>query len=340
MSMQFTKATKKQAKLRLALESPAGFGKTYTALAVATALVEGTGKRIALLDTEGVIGGEDGGGAADKYAHLFDFDSIAIGPPFHPARLIEAIEAAVANDYGVFVGDSFSHFWQGTGGLLQLVDEIARTKYRGDSHRAWNDAGKIQQDLIDAVLRSPIHIIATMRMKKDFVRDTVEKDGREVTRIRAAGTKTVQRDDFDYEFDLVGRFEVPTIMTIAKSRCDTLPPDTVLEKPGAEFTKTLRAWLEAGEANTAIELPTPADKKKLDKLIAELNKADGERDWAEIADKYARREFGHGVGALTKTENVATVTAMGAHLESLIAAAASGANDETAPTRVPEGAAA
>lgn len=52
----FQPATKRQAKLRLALDGPSGSGKTYSALAIAAAL----GERIALIDTEH--------GSASKYA--------------------------------------------------------------------------------------------------------------------------------------------------------------------------------------------------------------------------------------------------------------------------------
>jgi hypothetical protein len=70
--------------------------------------------------------------------------------------------------------DSLSHFWAGDGGTLDLVDQIARTKYKNDSHRAWKDAGEIQQRLTDAILRSPLHVIAAMRTKKDYVREEVD----------------------------------------------------------------------------------------------------------------------------------------------------------------------
>src|SRR5262245_45143039 len=62
MIMPFTRATKLEAKLRLALAAPSGAGKTYTALQLATHL----SGPIALIDTER--------GSASKYADLFTFD--------------------------------------------------------------------------------------------------------------------------------------------------------------------------------------------------------------------------------------------------------------------------
>lgn len=321
---QFARATKKKAKLRLALEGPAGFGKTYTALTLAGHL----GKRTAFVDTEA--------GSASKYAHLFNFDVIELGPPFHPDRAVEAINAAVEGGYDVVIVDSLSHFWQGEGGLLNLVDEVARTKYRGDSHRAWKEGGEIEQRLINAILRSPIHVIGAMRTKKDYVRSEV--DGK--TKIRAAGTKTIQREEFDFEFDLVGRFDVPTVLTVLKTRVDTLPPETVIDKPGAEMAALLLAWLDSGIDNEAIVKPSAADRKKLDKVIAELAALEDGQDWAEIADKAARRDFGHGIGALSKPELETLVGAMQTHKESLVTAAKGDGAETSTQEPVLEGAAA
>lgn len=286
----FQKATKSQAFARLALEGPAGFGKTYTGLVVATGLAGRLGKRVAALDTEA--------GSMSKYAHLFDFDVVEVGPPFHPDRVAEAIREAVAADYGAFLVDSLSHFWTGEGGLLEIVDTIGRQKYRGDNHRAWKDAGEIQQRLTDSILRSPIHVVAAMRTKKDFVRETVEKDGREQTRIRYAGTKTIQRDEFDYEFDLIGRFDSPALMAITKSRVDTLPPETVVEKPGAEFVETFAAWLADGESTD----PTEEQRKRLADALKAGKKVDKDRFTEAAVERVAGAMFGRPVEKLRRDE--------------------------------------
>ena len=46
--MEFRKAERKQAKLRLGITGPSGSGKTYSALLIA----KGLGGRIAMIDTE------------------------------------------------------------------------------------------------------------------------------------------------------------------------------------------------------------------------------------------------------------------------------------------------
>ncbi|HEY9663174.1 MAG TPA: AAA family ATPase, partial [Allocoleopsis sp.] len=72
----FQKASKTQAKLRLALIGPSGSGKTYSALAIAVHL----GQSVAVIDTEH--------GSASKYADLFTFDVCEL-QSFHPQQYIE-----------------------------------------------------------------------------------------------------------------------------------------------------------------------------------------------------------------------------------------------------------
>lgn len=78
--------------------------------------------------------------------------------------------------------------------------------------------------------------------------------------------------------------------------------------------------------------PTPAEEMpafvppvivppELVPIFAELKTLDAGHDWPGVAEKYAQREFGHGVGALTKPELKKTVETLTGHLESLRAAA-------------------
>ncbi len=117
--MTFHKAVKYGAKLRLALAGPAGSGKTYTALTLATVLADGGG--VALIDTEH--------GSASKYADLFSFDTLQL-ETFHPNKYIEAIHEAEAAGYAVLVIDSLSHAWSGQG---EAGYWRRRTRSRGQS---------------------------------------------------------------------------------------------------------------------------------------------------------------------------------------------------------------
>src|SRR5689334_20811772 len=133
----FQKAVKQEAKLRLAIAGPSGSGKTYTSLAIAANL----GSKIALVDTEH--------GSASKYADVFQFDVMEMEPPFSPNRFSGAIREAQGAGYDVIILDSLSHMWNGTGGLLEEVDKIARAKYQNNSFAAWKDATPIYNAFVD-----------------------------------------------------------------------------------------------------------------------------------------------------------------------------------------------
>lgn len=232
MSVQFQRATKRAAKLRLSIAGPSGAGKTYTALTLATALVPGG--RVAVIDTEH--------GSASKYADLFEFDVLELAAPFHPDRFTEAIGAAASAGYDVAVVDSLSHAWNGSGGLLEIVDQIAARMKTSNTFAAWKDATPIHNRLVESMIAAPLHIVATMRSKQEYV---IEEDNRGRKSPRKLGMAPVQRDGMEYEFDLFAEMDMQNRMLVQKSRCPELQGQ-VIEKPTGAVSDTLRAWL-AGE---------------------------------------------------------------------------------------------
>lgn len=229
--MPFTRATKFDSFLRLALAGPAGSGKTFTALTLAQRIAEVEGKPIALVDTEH--------GSASKYADLFAFDTQELDT-FHPQRFIDAIHEAEQGGYGVLILDSLSHAWNGTGGLLDLVDQIAKRKYGGNSFSAWKDATPLQNALIDAIIAARLHLIATMRSKMDYVVDKDEKSGK--TTPRKMGLAPIQREGMEYEFDVFAELDIDHTLLVQKSRCPMLS-DQVIARPDGAVADLLLAWL-------------------------------------------------------------------------------------------------
>ncbi len=241
--MTFHKAVKYGAKLRMALSGPAGAGKTYTALTLATTLAGGGS--IALIDTEH--------GSASKYADLFEFDTLCL-ETFHPQRYIDAIHEAEAAGYAVLVIDSLSHAWSGQGGLLEEKDKIARAKYSGNSFSAWNDASAIQNKLVNVILGAKLHIIATVRSKMDYVLET-GANGK--TMPRKVGMAPVQRDDLPYEFDVFCSMESDNTLIVDKSRCPALS-GAVIAKPNGAVADTLKVWLSGEPTPEPIQEDSPA----------------------------------------------------------------------------------
>lgn len=235
--MGFQKATKRKAKLRLALTGPAGAGKTYTALSVASHL----GGKIALVDTEH--------GSASKYADadtptgqlsskagLFAFDVDEL-EDFHPQRYIDAIASAIEARYDVLILDSLSHAWSGKGGALDLHDAAVAQQRSPNKYTAWGDVTKIQNQLIEAIISAPLHIIATMRSKMEYA-----QEGQKVVKL---GMAPVQRDGVEYEFDIVGDLAIGNKLVISKTRCPALK-GLVDPLPGRDLAKKILLWLDAG----------------------------------------------------------------------------------------------
>lgn len=246
MSM-FIKAVKQSAKLRMAITGPSGSGKTYTALAIATGLA--AGKPIAVVDTEH--------GSASKYADLWQFDVAEMHAPFHPDKFIAALRDAEAAGYAVVVLDSISHAWSGTGGVLDIVDEAAKRSKSGNTYTAWKEGTPVQQRMIDAIVQSGIHVIATMRSKTEYI---LADTGNGKQAPRKVGMAPVQRDQFEYEFDVVLDMDVDNNAIVSKSRCPALS-GRVFPKPGADVAGILRTWLEGAPAPVSTPTPAPAQPR-------------------------------------------------------------------------------
>lgn len=232
----FTRATREQAKLRLALQGPAGSGKTYTALKVAQVF----GTRIAVIDTEHE--------SASKYAEdVASFDACPL-EKHSPEAYVEAIEFAGQAGYDVLIIDSLSHEWAW---CLSEVDRVASAKYRGNSYAAWGDITPRHDKLKEAILASPCHVIATMRSKTAYVLEE-GKNGKSAP--VKVGMAAVQREGLDYEFDVVGEMTLEHILLVTKTRCSAIA-DATFVKPGEDFAEPIAKWLSTGVAlDTADDL--------------------------------------------------------------------------------------
>ena len=229
MQFEIKKATKAQAKARVALMGPPGSGKTYSALNVAQHM----GARIILIDTER--------GSASKYADEFDFEVIEL-ESFSPRTYMAAIHATEAAGADVIIIDSLSLAWIGKGGALEMVDRAASGANK-NSFTAWKEVTPLHNELVDTILRSKAHVFVTLRTKTDYVIEENER-GRKVP--RKVGLGAVQRENIEYEFDIVGVLDMDNNLQITKTRCRTLAPNEIIPKPGAELAERLKAWLTDG----------------------------------------------------------------------------------------------
>ena len=229
--MPFERATKYQSKLRLALCGIAGSGKTYTALSIATHMAGD--KRIAVIDTER--------GSARKYSDDFDFDVQEL-TSFSPDHYIAAIADAEAADYGVLIIDSLSHAWMGRDGILEIKDRIDKAKPNSNGFTNWRSVTPQHNALIDTILDTRLHIIATMRAKMAYA-VTQNENGK--TKVEKLGMEPIQRDGLDFEFDVVGDLNETNDLIIGKTRCSALK-GRVFNEAGADVAAILNDWLATG----------------------------------------------------------------------------------------------
>ncbi len=231
MSLTFTKAERKKAKLRLALTGPSGSGKTYGALLIA----KGIGGKIALIDTEK--------GSASLYAHLLDFDVLELSAPYTPERFIEAINAAEQAGYHTLIIDSITHEWNGSGGCLELNDQIAQSKYRGNTWSAWNETTSRHRAFLDGMMQSNMHIIATIRSKTETAQQESITGKKAVVKL---GMKVEQRDSVEYEFTTVLDIIHDGHYAVASKDRTGLFTDHDPAPITVETGKIVLAWLESG----------------------------------------------------------------------------------------------
>jgi len=255
MSSLFTKAVKAEAKARVAITGPSGSGKTYSALVWATTLAEGG--KIAVIDTE-----RD---SAKLYADRFEFDSLSMTAPYHPHRLIEALKVAEQEGYACVVIDSLTHFYNGAGGLLEIVEQAGAAS-KGNNFAGWRTATPIQQQMVDAILNFNGHIIATMRSKTEWTLEKDERTGRSAP--KKVGLAPQQRDGIEYEFTLVVEMDTEHRTIIGKTRCESLTDKVFQPNKGEEGAVEFLTWLKSGDP-----IITATQRDVLDGQIRSLNPA-------------------------------------------------------------------
>ena len=232
-ALEIHRATKCRAKLRLGMSGPAGSGKTYSALLIAHGL-GGQGGAIGLIDTEH--------GSGDLYADLLPegYDVLQLTPPFTPARYIEAIHALEDAGVQTIIVDSLSHAWTGEGGSLDRHGKIADRS--GNSWQAWRQVTPEHNALVEAMLQSPCHLIATMRAKTEYVQEKDERTGCQV--VRKIGLAPVMRDGIEYEFTVFMELDSQHLAHVGKDRTRLF--DGMILRPDEQMGRDLLAWLDSG----------------------------------------------------------------------------------------------
>lgn len=176
MTITFAPAVRANVPLLIGLDGASGSGKTYSAQLLAKGIAEEIGRaqgregRVFGLDTERR--------RMLHYADDFRFMHGEINPPFEPKAYADGISAAERAGADVIIIDSFSHEWEGEGGVREWAQ---REEAGGKKPPAnWMAPKLAHQRLVNQMLASPAHIIVCLRSQEKMKIEAVpqfESDG-------------------------------------------------------------------------------------------------------------------------------------------------------------------
>jgi len=240
-AIKIESASEALSTIKIGIKGPSGSGKTYSSLLLAYGLVKDWSK-IVVIDTERSVG---------LYKRLGNYSKITLTPPFTTARFLEAFRAAVNAGFKVIIFDSISHWWSGSGGILEANSFIEENFCKGNSFKAWLKTNKdLYMPLLqETILQDNAHVIFTMRSKVKYV---VQQENNK-TKIEKKGTREDMRDGFDYELSIVFDIDQYHVAAASKDRTSLFDGERFIinESVGEK----INAWLQNFSSST--ELPKP-----------------------------------------------------------------------------------
>ena len=250
MKFQARKAEKRKLALKILLSGAAGSGKTYSALRLATGIINKTGGEIYLINTEGDRG--------EMYGNKFNYNIIDLPEPRSPENYMEAIQYCVDNGASVIIIDSLSHEWNY---LNEQVNNMP-----GNSFNNWGKQKPRHRKLVDFIVETKVHLIATGRGKDEYVMENDEKTKK--TQIKKVGVGVQQEKDTEYEYMVT--FNIAQDTNVATAMKDnsglfTNKYDVLTEKDG----EALYDWANGGEERipTLEEKLRPLQKQVTDTAV-------------------------------------------------------------------------
>lgn len=198
MTFTFAPAVRDRVGLIIGLAGASGSGKTLSALKVARGLAGGDDSRIAFIDTEGGRGKHYAPAPGEGPSETrFGFRHGDLKPPFTPEAYLAAIDAADQAGFEVVVIDSFSHSWDGEGGLQDahdaLVDQAVERARQSADDKGWRFDEAKERDrasvgawkvktgfkrVVSRLLQCRAHLVICMRADEKMRMETVEEEGR------------------------------------------------------------------------------------------------------------------------------------------------------------------
>jgi hypothetical protein len=227
--------------------------------------ITGDWDKIGMIDTE-EGSGELYVGVQKHGIEIGEFQYIRISKDFSPVHYVDAVKAFEASGVEVIIIDSLTHAWAGTEGLLDKQGKVAAKS--GNSYTAWRDVTPQHNALVNSMLQSKCHIIATMRSKVEYALQDGDNGKKKVVKM---GMAPIQREGMEYEFTAFFEVDSNSIASPSKDRTDlfsTLNAAGQLDKRSFVITpkvgEELLGWLNKGGE------PEPTTLEKIQTLLAKV----------------------------------------------------------------------
>jgi hypothetical protein len=239
MPFEIKRATRRALPIQAAFIGPQNSGKTWGALMFAAGLVPG--KDICVIETER--------GRTQMYSDDPDllkvmpqgFDVIEVGKPYHPQRIIEAMDALESSGkYSLGLLDSASDPWDGPGGCTDIAEGL---KNMWAVPKLWN------KRLLNRMVLSDIHWLVTIKAhdKTKIIDKKESASGK--TEYISLGVQPVCEKNFFHPFLLAFEFEPEThlakVRKYHKGFYDLYKTPHLITPTDGEL---LRKWNEGAQA--------------------------------------------------------------------------------------------
>ncbi len=260
MAFKIERAVRKKIPGLFMFWGPSASGKTYSALRFARGLVGDTGK-LCVIDTENRRSLFYAADAKGVGAVGGDWDHVDFQPDFTTQRYIEVIRQVEQAGYDAILIDSFSHVWQGEGGVL---DEADKNDSQGLSK--WAKPKMALKRLVNVALRAKCHVIFCLRAKMG-VMQTGSKATRDL-KIFSSGLVPIMEKGLIYEMliailfgpdhkpmfhNISDRFFIDPHIPAVKAPAGLIE----LIKPGEHVTEAtgdaVKQWLDGGQRDVIDE---------------------------------------------------------------------------------------
>lgn len=180
--------------LLIGFGGPTGGGKTESMMRVARGIV-GEKDDFCVIDTENRR-------ALNKKSR-YRFKHLDLQPPYSPENYEGAIKAAIKEGFRCVVVDSFSHEWDGEGGLSDDAADILDRMSKGDAARAekltalaWKDPKRRHKRLMAFLRKCEIPILFGLRAEPKI---KFTKDANGKTQVIDAGWLPIAEKMFGYD---------------------------------------------------------------------------------------------------------------------------------------------